>query len=416
MAVAASLPPFRSPSPASSLSSFARSPSPSSPRIRASASPPAHHSPRAIRRPSIEPKEYKDTFSLYTMDPNKSPKLNGHSHASTNGYYDGQRKREGSVSSISEDEEAFRRRNRQARSPPAGVGTLPTIRANVEGTADEDPLHAPPPAPSAGAAHATVIGPDGQPVLRRRRSSSIKVKPPPGVTPQKAVDWEIPRKAFHSSIGFFTLVLYYLDPPTVLPLIKYLTVACAFIFTVDLIRLNSPAFAEIWEIVCGFLMRVEERNKINGVVWYLVGVIFVLYMYPRDIAVVSILTLSWSDTTASTLGRLWGRHTPPLPPHFPGIKFLPFAPRKSLAGFLAASVTGFLIGYGFWHNGSTVYHDWLILDSGMLGRIGTALVVGVGGAVVEALDLGVDDNLTLPILSGALIWGWFESTNYLLRL
>lgn len=57
-----------------------------------------------------------------------------------------------------------------------------------------------------------------------------------------------------------------------------------------MVRLNSPAFAEIWEMVCGFLMRVEERDKINGVVWYLVGVIFVLAMYPRDIAVVSILT------------------------------------------------------------------------------------------------------------------------------
>lgn len=199
MAVAASLPPFRSPSPASSLaSSFARSPSPSSPRVRASASPPLHHSPRAVRRPSMEPKEFKDNFTLYAMDPNKSPKLNG--HASTNGYYDGQRKREGSIGSTSEDEEGARRR-RQPRSPPAGVGTLPTIRAHVEGTANEDPLNAPPPAPSAGSAHAVVIGPDGQPVRRRRRSSSIKQKPPPGAVPQKVVDWEIPRKTFHSSIG-----------------------------------------------------------------------------------------------------------------------------------------------------------------------------------------------------------------------
>lgn len=63
-----------------------------------------------------------------------------------------------------------------------------------------------------------------------------------------------------------------------------------------------------------------------------------------------------------------------------------------------------------------MYDHWAILDSGVLGRIATALVVGVGGAVVEALDLGVDDNLTLPILSGALIWAWLKSTNYLLGL
>lgn len=124
----------------------------------------------------------------------------------------------------------------------------------------------------------------------------------------------------------------------------------------------------------------------------------------------SILThsLSWADTTASTLGRLWGRYTPPLPAHFPGLKFLPFAPRKSLAGFLAATVTGALISIGFWHQGSV---EWEILNKGIIGQGITAVVVGLGGAVVEALDLGFDDNVTLPILSGAIIWAWFTITN-----
>lgn len=122
-------------------------------------------------------------------------------------------------------------------------------------------------------------------------------------------------------------------------------------------------------------------------------------------------SLSWSDTTASTIGRLWGRYTPPLPAHFPGVKQLPFAPRKSLAGFLAASVTGFCISIGFWHHGSD---QWQILNYGFLGQVVTAFVVGVGGAVVEALDLGVDDNLSLPILSGAITTAWFYATNFVL--
>ncbi|TYJ54984.1 hypothetical protein B9479_004295 [Cryptococcus floricola] len=254
-------------------------------------------------------------------------------------------------------------------------------------------------------------------VTRRRRSSSVKRKPSPGVTPTKVVDWEIPRKTFHSSIGFVTLFLWYLDPPSVGPLVKVLTALLVGVAITDFFRLRYPAFAEVWETVAGFLMRESERDKVNGVVWYLVGVIWVLVLYPRDVAVVAILTLSWSDTTASTIGRLWGRYTPPLPAHFPLIPLLPFAPRKSLAGFLAASVTGFMIGTGFWWNGSG--GEWVVLGGEEVGRGGwglwvTGLVVGVGGAVVEALDLGVDDNLTLPILSGALVWGWLEITNYLL--
>lgn len=85
-------------------------------------------------------------------------------------------------------------------------------------------------------------------------------------------------------------MLYYYDPPTVRPLVQALVALVSFIFVVDMIRLNWPAFAELWEVAVGFLMREDERNRINGVVWYLVGVIFVLSLYPRDVAVVSILT------------------------------------------------------------------------------------------------------------------------------
>lgn len=90
--------------------------------------------------------------------------------------------------------------------------------------------------------------------------------------------------------GFLTLLLNHLDPPTVRPLVKWLTVAVTLITLVDLARLRFPAFAEVWELFVGFLMREEERGRINGVVWYLIGVIFVLAVYPRDVAVVSILT------------------------------------------------------------------------------------------------------------------------------
>lgn len=72
-------------------------------------------------------------------------------------------------------------------------------------------------------------------------------------------------------------------------MITTLAVACVFISVVDFFRLRNPAFAELWEATVGFLMREEERTKPNGVIWYLVGVVFVLSLYPRDIAVVSIL-------------------------------------------------------------------------------------------------------------------------------
>jgi diacylglycerol kinase (CTP) len=67
----------------------------------------------------------------------------------------------------------------------------------------------------------------------------------------------------------------------------------------------------------------------------------------------------------------------------------------------------------FWARGSNGH--WAILNGGWAGLTITSVVIGVGGAVAEALDLGLDDNLTLPILSGALMWIWLSITNVLLR-
>jgi diacylglycerol kinase (CTP) len=86
------------------------------------------------------------------------------------------------------------------------------------------------------------------------------------------------------------LILNYLDPPSVKPLLTVLIALLVIISTADVLRLNFPAFSELWETYVGFLMRESERDKINGVIWYLVGVIFVIGLYPRDVAVVSILT------------------------------------------------------------------------------------------------------------------------------
>jgi diacylglycerol kinase (CTP) len=53
---------------------------------------------------------------------------------------------------------------------------------------------------------------------------------------------------------------------------------------------------------------------------------------------------------------------------------------------MAATVTGACICLGFWHDGS--HGRWAILESGKGGLVGfglTAVVVGAGGAVVEAM-------------------------------
>ncbi|EIN14225.1 hypothetical protein PUNSTDRAFT_57981 [Punctularia strigosozonata HHB-11173 SS5] len=160
------------------------------------------------------------------------------------------------------------------------------------------------------------------------------------------IDWEIPRKVFHSSIGFLTVGLYLSHTPPRIIIIALMG-ALAIIVPSDFLRFRYPSFARGWEACVGILMRESEKNRTNGTIWYILGVIFVLAVYPLDLAVVSILLLSWADTAASTFGRAFGRYTPPLPARIP-VLGLPLAPRKSTAGFLAAFATGAGIVVGFW--------------------------------------------------------------------
>ncbi|KAI0342554.1 hypothetical protein BDW22DRAFT_1331066 [Trametopsis cervina] len=272
---------------------------------------------------------------------------------------------------------------------------------------------------------------------RRRLSKQhgqLKAVPVPTVvarskSPVQRIDWEIPRKTLHSSIGFLTLYLYF-SHGSPRPVVVALSAALAVIAPTDILRLNSPAFARVYERYLGFLMRESEKKTTNGVIWYIIGVIWVLTLYPLDISVVSILILSWADTAASTIGRLWGRYTPRLPRHILG---LPLAPRKSLAGFIAGSLTGAAIAAGFWglYSRSGIIEPIWTWEDGVVGTsTGTgaaktgvltgwlglgviSIFTGIVSGISEALDVGsLDDNLTLPILSGGCLFAFFRCLQY----
>ena len=240
-------------------------------------------------------------------------------------------------------------------------------------------------------------------------------------------------------------------------IILVLWMALAVIVPADILRFQSPKFERLYERCVGFLMRESEKvkflfrfldislvhsclqNSINGVVWYILGVNFALSFYPQDVATVAILmfvstfppihfkyssyrpfpSLSWADTAASTIGRLFGSSTPKLPSRVPFLR-LPLAPRKSLAGFLAASVTGACIAFGFWgwiagmrNGGRDVTWSW---DGGVRGyseaKNGAKVGMGAGGplgllaiAVVAGVVSGVAEALG-TLLNTAFLVSW----------
>jgi diacylglycerol kinase (CTP) len=196
----------------------------------------------------------------------------------------------------------------------------------------------------------------------------------------------------------------------------------------DLIRHHYPPFNRLYVRMLGAMMRETEVDGYNGVIWYLLGTWLVLRYCPKDVGVMGVLLLSWCDTAASTFGRLWGRYTPKI------------RKGKSLAGTLAAMIVGAGTAALFWGWLAPVYGepsgyntgDQAFAFQGVLslpseikallgwsddrGMISGNLALGVMSlwagfiaGVSEAIDLfGWDDNLTIPVLCGAGLWGFLK--------
>lgn len=205
---------------------------------------------------------------------------------------------------------------------------------------------------------------------------------------------EIPRKVFHSSIGFITLYLYTqgINYKNVLwPLIY----AFIILFILDLIRLNWPFFNMLYCRTVGALMRKKEIHTYNGVLWYILGLIFSFNFFSKDVTLISLFLLSWSDTAAATIGRKYGHLTPKL------------ARNKSLAGSIAAFTVGVItcwVFYGYFVPAySYVNKPGEIQWSPETSRLSLNMLSLLGG-VVAALSEGIDlfnwdDNFTIPVLS-----------------
>lgn len=243
---------------------------------------------------------------------------------------------------------------------------------------------------------------------------------------------EIPRKLLHVSIGFLTIDLYRRGIQT-LELTPGILTALIPIAATDFLRHRFQSVNKFYIRCLGALMRETEVSGYNGVIWYLLGVYIVLRFFPKDIAVMGVLLLSWCDTAASTFGRLYGRYTPRI------------RRGKSLAGSLAACIVGVVTAAAFWGYLVPVIGRFpndpenafmftgtlnLIPDSikGALEWAGISrevtdkavvtgpialgvmsLWTGVVAAGSELINLwGWDDNLTIPVLSGVGMWSFLK--------
>lgn len=193
---------------------------------------------------------------------------------------------------------------------------------------------------------------------------------PDGVPRQISFGQELWRKGTH----MFALVIpgayYFLQLDRVDMLSLMVPITLAFILG-DISRLRGwPLWRNGLEKFFGRMIRPhEKKGDFSGATYILSTVCFTVALFDKPIAIAAIAFIIVGDTLAALIGRKYGRHR--------------FFGGKSLEGSTAC-LTG-----------------TLIVAALAPGLDRTIAVIGAFvAAAVEALPLGIDDNVTVPILSG----------------
>ena len=183
---------------------------------------------------------------------------------------------------------------------------------------------------------------------------------------------EIKRKIVH--MGSLAIPAGYLlfSKETVLSVI--LPLFLAFLL-VDLLRQVHPGIGRLFKrYFIGTVLRERETNTLMGSTYFLFSSVLVVFFFPKSIAVASLLILILSDTAAAMVGK--------------GIGKVPiFGGGKTLEGSLAFLVSSQLIVWIY----PGLNHLW-------------GAAASIGATVIEVLPVKVDDNLTIPLIAGAIMF------------
>jgi dolichol kinase len=199
---------------------------------------------------------------------------------------------------------------------------------------------------------------------------------------------EFVRKAIH--FCSLSIPVFYFFLPKIAALSILIPVTALFV-VFDVARYYSKTGAKLFYKYFGWLLRNYEidnkRMRLTGASNILISAIICIIIFPKLIVVTAFAILIISDSSAALIGRRFGKH-----------KFF----KKSLEGSVAFFVSAILMAviatktqYAYMQNSNMEYSSLEFL---------IAIIASGIGAVMEASSVVVDDNYTIPLSIGFVMW------------
>lgn len=207
-----------------------------------------------------------------------------------------------------------------------------------------------------------------------------------GSTTHHRNDLHLMRRLWHVSMGLVIVGVYQWFV-THQEALKILAGFLCLTLVIEWLRLRNKHFNEKVLRFWGPLIRDCEVKHLSGATYYILGALFTIAIFPKTIAVLALTYLAVGDPLASVVGILTKNKTN-----------LIWKNGKSLLGTLAASIACALV-------------SWFYMDTHTLQFAFLSVLGGAAGGFSELIssDFKLDDNLAIPVFSGAMLWFLFSA-------
>ena len=184
---------------------------------------------------------------------------------------------------------------------------------------------------------------------------------------------EFIRKLLHLSnlVIPFTYLFYFDSKVEALIILLPITLLASLI---EYLRINSISVKNIFDKYLFSMLRNHEKSgKYTGATWVFISSTLSIGIFPKDIAIISLIYMSIGDTAAGLIGRKFGR-----------IKIYNKTLEGALAGFIVCLIVGLMID---------------------LNLSKTVVAIGaLSAAIIELMPISIDDNLRIPLFSGTVMY------------
>lgn len=190
---------------------------------------------------------------------------------------------------------------------------------------------------------------------------------------------EILRKLVHLCSLSIPVGYYFLTKETTLSILFPMAL---FSLMIDYGRYYSKPLQTFIDNIFGFMMRNHEKDSkkknLSGATYVLISAVLVIFLFPKIFAIAGFAVLIVGDMAAALIGRRFGR-----------TKFL----FKSLEGTLAFFVFSCAVIL-FTPKISGSFYEYLI----------GFIAVGIGALAENISGSWADDNVTIPVSIGIVMW------------